>query len=340
MIMLSGNSRIFALALLFPLLPLALSRPAHAVSCVTQAAMPSSDRDLLATVGTHLANAAVTQEYATLKSALLPAVSGDWENIHSLLDQSTSLLQGGKIQINNLYVLDAPNLPGPSDVQFFCTNSSGSLTVTVNMHSLPAGRYALVLAEATGSPWRGLISLILVWDHESTSWKLGGVNIHPGALAGNDGVWYWSRARELARQDSPKYDPWSSFFTYELARSLLQPVDFLSSPNLDKLEQEESQLKSSPQQAFPLTLTDGPRNFKVESIMVDPTLLQTDLAVVYDANSALTDPAAQRTEAIAVLSALLKAQPSLRQNFHGLWALALKDGKRTPVLQTPMEQIP
>ena len=74
--------------------------------------------------------------------------------------------------------------------------------------------------------------------------------------------------------------------------------------------------------------------------MVDPTLLQTDLAVVYDANSALTDPAAQRTEAIAVLSALLKAQPSLRQNFHGLWALALKDGKRTPVLQTPMEQIP
>ena len=41
----------------------------------------------------------------------------------------------------------------------------------------------------------------------------------------------------------------------------------------------------------------------------------------------ITDPAAQRTEAIAVLSAFLKAQPGLKQNFHGLWAYAMKDGK-------------
>jgi hypothetical protein len=54
----------------------------------------------------------------------------------------------------------------------------------------------------------------------------------------------------------------------------------------------------------------------------------------------VTDPAAMRTEAVAVLSALLKAQPSLRGNFHGLWAYAVKDGKTTPVMELPMAQIP
>jgi hypothetical protein len=41
-----------------------------------------------------------------------------------------------------------------------------------------------------------------------------------------------------------------------------------------------------------------------------------------------------------VLRAVLNAQPGLRQNFHGLWAYAVKDGKQTPVLELPMAQIP
>jgi hypothetical protein len=54
----------------------------------------------------------------------------------------------------------------------------------------------------------------------------------------------------------------------------------------------------------------------------------------------VTDPAALRTEATAVLSAFLKTQPGIRANFHGLWAYAEKDGKRTAVMELPMGQIP
>jgi hypothetical protein len=61
---------------------------------------------------------------------------------------------------------------------------------------------------------------------------------------------------------------------------------------------------------------------------------------VVDESTGVTDPAAIRTEAIAVLSAVLKAQPGLRQSFHGLWAYSVKDGKRTPMLELPMEKIP
>jgi hypothetical protein len=88
-----------------------------------------------------------------------------------------------------------------------------------------------------------------------------------------------------------------------------------------------------------MTLPDGPRAWKINTIHLDLSLLHADLGVVYD-STGVTDPAAQRTEAIAVLTAVLKAQPGLRQNFHGLWAYAIKDGKRTPVLELPMAQIP
>ena len=62
-------------------------------------------------------------------------------------------------------------------------------------------------------------------------------------------------------------------------------------------------------------------------------------AVAYD-STGVTDPAALRTEATAVMSAFLKAHPGIRANFHGLWAYADKDGKRTPVMELPMKEIP
>jgi hypothetical protein len=148
-------------------------------------------------------------------------------------------------------------------------------------------------------------------------------------------VWWWTHARELAKDGQP----WSAWYSYETARMLLLPVDFLSSPNLERLETEQTAIKNSPQQAFPLTIPDGARNWKIDAIHLDATLLHTDLAVVYE-STGVTDPAAQRTEAMAVLTAVLKAQPGLRENFHGLWADAVKDGKQTTIIELPMAQIP
>ena len=133
--------------------------------------------------------------------------------------------------------------------------------------------------------------------------------------------------------------PWSAWYCYEAARFLLVPVDFLSSPNLEKLGGEQTQLKNSPLDAFPYSLPDGPRTWKIDAVRLDASLHQADLGVTYE-STGVTDPAALRTEAVAVLSALLKAQPALRENFHGLWAYAVKNGKPTPVIELPMAQIP
>ncbi len=316
-----------------------LAAPAagRATSCTTQAALLPQDRDALAATGGRLALAVAEQDFAALKAALLPAVAQDWDGMRGVVEASASLMKGGQIQLRSLYLLDATSLAAPADTQFFCTSASGALTVTLTMRALPPGRYAVVLADAAGAPYAGQLGFILAWDGPADGWKLGGLTVRPGALDGQDGVWWWSHARELARTDQSQ--PWSAWYAYETARILLLPVDILSSPNLDKLGSEQSAIKNSPQDAFPLTLSDGPRNWKIDSVRLDPTLLHADLGVAYE-SMGITDPAAQRTEAIAVLSAFLKTQPGLRENFHGMWAYTVKDGKRTPVLELPMAQIP
>ena len=328
--------RFFPAALLVSAL-LALPATSQATSCTTQAELLPQDRDALAAIGGRLTTAILDQDYATLQASLLPAEAGDWQGIHDSVELGAPLVKGGQMQLRNLYLLDATTLTAAADTQFFCSNASGSLTVTMNMHSLPSGRYAVILADAAGAAQAGQIGLVLAWDPTGATagWKLAGLNVRQGNFDGHDGVWYWSRARELMKDGQP----WSAWFSYEAARYLLLPVDFISSPNLDKLGQEQALIKNSPQDVYPYSMQDGDRTWKIDAIRLDASLRQADLAVVYE-STGVTDPAAVRTEASAVLSALLKVHPELRQSFHGMWAVAEKDGKRTPVIELSMGQIP
>jgi hypothetical protein len=328
--------RVFAAALIvFSLQTLPLK--SHATSCTTQAEMLAPDRDALASIGGRLALAIVNQDDGVLQSALLPAEANEWDGMRDAVERAAPVVKGGQVQLRNLYLLDASTLTAPADTQFFCSNANGSLTVTMNMRSLPPGRYAVVLADAVASPLAGQIGLVLAWDPTGATagWKLAGLTVRQGTFDGHDDVWFWSRARELIKDGQP----WSAWFSYEAARYLSVPVDFLSSPNLDKLGQEEAQIKNSPQDAFPYSLQDGDRTWKIDGVRLDASVRQADLAVTYD-STGVTDPAAVHTEATAVLSALLKAQPGLRQNFHGMWAIAVKDGKQNPIIELPMGQIP
>jgi len=315
---------------------LAAPAVALATSCTTQAALLPLDRDALASAGGRLSAAVVQQDLRALQDALLPAEVADWDGIRGVVEQAAPLVKGGQVQLRNLYLLDASMLATTADTQFFCSNASGSLTVTITMRALPPGRYAVVIADAAGATLGGQMGLILAWQGGAQAgWKLGGVSVRQGVFDGHDGVWYWTRARELAKSDQP----WAAWYCYEAARLLLLPVDILSSPNLEKLAAEQTQIRNSPLDAFPYTLPDGPRTWKIDAVRLDTALHQADLGVAYE-STGVTDPAAVRTEAVTVLSAFLKAQPGLRADFHGLWAYAVKDGKRTPVIELPMGQIP
>ncbi len=324
------NGRRVLTALVLLLAPLA----SRATGCTSQAELGSLDRDALSAVAGRTANAVLAQDFNALQANLLPQEASQWPGIRAAVEQAAPLVKGGQFQLRDVYLLDASDLKAPADTEFFCSDASGSLTVTITMNALPQGRYAVVLADAVGAPLAAQMGLVLAWDGASTQWKLAGLNIRPGVFDGHDGVWYWARGRELAATD-----PWSAWFSYDAARYLLLPVDFLSSPNLEKLRKEQSDIAPSPLNQLPLSLPDGDRTWKIDSVVLDPLLHEPDLGLAYE-STGVTDPAALRTEATAVMSAFLKAQPGIRAHFHGLWAYAEKDGKRTPVMELPMAQIP
>lgn len=308
-----------------------------AANCTTQAALSTQERNTLASVGDRFAQAVLRQDESTLQAALLPAVQGDWPGMKAAVEDGAALVTGGQVQLRAMYVLDNSSAKTTADQQFFCSNVSGSLTITVSMRALPPGRYAVILADSVGSALGGQMGFVLVWDTTGAKpqWRLGGLSVRQGIIDGHDGVWYWTHARVLA---AGPYT-WSAWYTYELARYLLLPVDFLSSNNLEKLLQEQGRILNSPAGAFPYTLADGPRTWKIDGLRIDTSLHEADLGVTYE-SLGVTDPSAQRTEAIAVMSALLKSHAGLRQNFHGLWAYASQNGKVTPIIELPMGQIP
>jgi hypothetical protein len=318
---------------LFLLLLAAFAGRARAATCTSQAEIPPADRDQIAAAGLQLSTDIEKPDFTALQGALLPSEEAAWEGIHEAAQQAVTLVKGGQIQIRNVFLLDATALTAPADTQFFCSDASGSMTVTLNMRALPPGRYAVVLADAVGAPLAGQLAFILA--STAQGWRLGGFLARQGAFDGHDGVWYWTLARSATKADLS----WSAWYLYDAARYLLVPVDYLSSPNLQKLDQEQAQLKDSPRDAFPLSLADGARTWKIDGVRLDTTLDEPDLGVTYE-STGVTDPAAARTEAVAVLSALLKAHPDLKQNFHGMWAYAMNDGKRTFAIELPMAQIP
>lgn len=308
-----------------------------AASCTTQSELSPEDRATLASLGEQLSDEVLRQDTSALQSVLLPALSGQWDGIRGAIEQAAPLVKGGKVQLRNVYVLDASTLSATSDTQFFCSNANGSMTVTINMHALPPGKYALIISDAVGAALAGQMGLVLVWDAAGTpGWKLGGFSARQGVFGGHDGVWYWTRARELAHSNLP----WAAWYCYDAARYLELPVDFISSPNLDKLVQEQEQIKGAPtEDTFPYSVTSGDRTWKIDGVRLDASLHEPDLGVTYESTGS-ADPAVLRTEAIAVLGAVLKAHPGLRENFHGMWAYASTNGKVTPVMELPMAQIP
>jgi hypothetical protein len=315
---------------------------ARAANCVMDAELLPEDRNELIATGGRMTMAILSEDSSTLKSALLPAEASAWDGMREAVEAAAPLVKGGHVELRSAYVLDASMQKAPADTQFFCSNSSGSMTVTITMRELPPGKYAVVLADAAGAPLAGQMAVVLAWDAAASpqGWKLAGLTVRQGAIDGHDGVWYWSRARELAKGGQA----WSAWYCYEIARALLIPVEFLSSPNLDKLSQEQGLVKlsstgASAQDVFPYTIQDTERTWKIDSVQADLSLREADLGVTYD-SAGITDPAAQRTEAVAALSAFLKAQPALRTSFHGLWAYAMHDGKRSPVMELPMDKIP
>ncbi len=158
--------------------------------------------------------------------------------------------------------------------------------------------------------------------------------------AGHDGLWYWVSARKYAQQGMN----WDAWLYYRIAAYFLDPVDFLSSPNLEKLQHEEGRTRPPDLPGSePLTLNSHGSVYRVTSIDTTSAFGALDLEVHYTPDPAqaaqLRESATARKQVTDVMTALLALHPELQEGFHGIWTLADNGSASLFSLELPMEQI-
>jgi VWFA-related protein len=271
-----------------------------------------------------------------LRANTIATVAADFGGIADSVQSLKPLIVKATITVDSLYVLDASMEPaGTARTDFYC----GTPVVVLNFTGLPPGTYALAIVEATGVPQPQQISLILS-ESADHHWILGGFFTKPLTEVTHDGLWYWDSARQYAQ----KKMNWDAWFYYRTAAYLLDPVDFLSSPNLEKLQlEEESVHPENLPGTKPLMLDAHGSTFEVTTIDSTNTFGILDLEVHYTPDAAqivqLRDPTAARKQVTDLMSALLALHPELPAAFHGIWVNA--DGASATLfsLELPMNQI-
>ncbi len=318
----------FAAALL--LLPF---RTAFAVSCSTAAQMKPAEREMYIAAARQLAGQIQAGDVAGVKSATVASVAAQFSGIAGAIQDAAPKVKGATLTVNAIYGLDASDAKEVADEQFFCGSEGSPLLVTITIPQLPPGRYALVILHATGVNSPQQISMIL--SQEANAWKLAGLFVRPMMTAGHDGTWYWTEARRFAQQKQN----WNAWFYYRTAQELLLPVNFLSSPNLERLQKEaQAVMPQGLPGNEPMTLNANGQAFAVTDMHTDGTLGGLDLVFSYKTTS-VSDPAAARAQIVSLMKALLAAHPELREGFHGLWAYANAPGQRPFAIELPMSEI-
>jgi hypothetical protein len=314
-----------------------LPRTALAGSCKTQSQMTAAQRDALSSAARTIVGEIQTGNVQALRANTIPALAADFGGVADLVQTLKPLVQQAAITVESLYAMDASTEPaGGARTDFYC----GTPVVVLDFNNLPPGSYALAILHATGVPQPQQISLILseTPDHR---WMLGNLFPKPILATGHDGLWYWVSARNYAQKNMN----WDAWFYYKIAANFLEPVEFLSSPNLDKLQHEEEHVHPTnlPAAQQPLMVGAHGTVFQVNSIDTTATFGALDLEVHYTPDAAqaaqLHDPPTARKQVTALMTSLLTLHPELHDAFHGIWVLADGGSASLFSLELPMDQI-
>lgn len=311
--------------------------PAFGVSCTTESQMTQAERGALEQAARSLGGEIQAGNAAAVKADTAASVAAHFEPLAGTIEQVAPQIKQATLTVEALYSLEASDIKaGSGNAEFFCAVPNSSLVVTVTIPNLPPGEYALAILHATGVQNPQQISLILEKQGAgSAQWKLAGLYVRPLTVAGHDGVWYWKQARVYAQRKQN----WNAYFYYQTAEFLLNPVDFLSSPNLQKLQKEMAGVKPADLPGKdPLMVEVGGQSLAVTALRTDTFQGGLDLVVDYQAKG-VSGPVETRTQIVELMKALLKKHPELREGFHGLWVYASTGTGAPFAIELPMDQI-
>ncbi len=273
-------------------------------------------------------------DVAALKANAIPEITGDFSGIEQAVVTNKTYLAEGQASIVGTYLLDASQAKATLPrADFYCGIYNSSDRQAFSIPNLPPGRYAIVIQKVDG---KDPITLTLILQNIGAAWKLAGYYPRLDSIGGHDGQWYLTKARDF-KSKGQLHDAW---FYYLTAWDLTAPVNFMSTPQLDKIADEMQSARPSdlPTQSAPLSLTANGKTFKVTELAPVPGDKGVDLRIRYE-NPDAGNSAVAFQDNMAVIKAILGKYPELREAFTSVVARAVDSSGHDYGSLLPMKDV-
>jgi hypothetical protein len=316
-------------------LTLAVGCTALAQNCYTGGEIDAATAKALESAAQQYFNMSAHGDVAGLRENAIPEVSANFGGIERAVVANRQFFAGVQPASTRSFILDASEAKTALQrADFFCGIYNSADRVVFSIPNLPPGRYAVTIAKVTG---KSPITLTLILqDKGGNSWKLAGYYARLNSVGEHDGPWFLAQAREF-KDKGQLHNAW---FYYLTAWDLIAPVDFMGTPQLDKLADEMQAARPAdlPSASAPLELAAGGKTFKVTDLTALPIAGVVDLKVQYESTNAGNAALASQDNS-AVIKAMVIKYPELRAAFNALIARAVDDSGHTYETLTAVQDV-
>jgi hypothetical protein len=313
-------ARSLTLALWIALSALALSPvSAYAQSCQTSSDLDDATRSALTAAGQRYFAMAAKGDAASMRQNSIPSLASDFGGIEATVKDHERDLAAAQATLKGAFLLDG-STPSPH-AEFYC-GVFGKTGQTANsavfyLDNLPAGKYGVVLFDANSPQGRTMFSLIL--QQVGVDWKLAGLYVKPGQVAGHDSNWFLTRAREY----KAKGQTHNAWFFFTQARLLVSPLPFMGTLATDKIADEAQSVQPSDLPVGKtVDLPAGAATYKLISIFPQPVGNDLDLIVKYQAAD-ISNSNQTYSSNVTVIKAIATKYPEVHDAFAAIVARAV-----------------
>jgi len=292
-------------------------RSTAAETCQTATEMNPAVRSALETTAKRYFDMASRADYATLKQNSIPDLVSNFSGIEAAVNEHKDDFAGAPTTVRPPFLLEADGNAAIARAEFFCGIYNSPDRVGFVIPNLAPGKYGMVILHVVGKKEQYSVSMIL--QQQGNDWKLGGYYVRPETVAGHDAQWYWDKAREYKSKNQVR----NAYFYYIEARQLLAPVDFMGTPQLDKIYDEtQSSVPSDIPVNGPMTMALDGKSYKVTQMFPVSVGSDLDVVVKYEVSS-VSDTNQTFTSNMAVIKGIVARFPELSDAFAGVVARAV-----------------
>ncbi len=296
--------------------------------------MDEATASALVATATRFYDMAARGDSAALRQTAIASLESNFSGIENAVKENQAKLTGIRPVARPPFVLKAEGTAPLERAEFLCgvfgaqgqTRDSAVFVIP----NLPPGNYGIVTLDAASAEGADTVSFVL--QQQGNEWKLGGFYAKPAQIAGHDGTWFATRAREFKSKGQLR----NAWFYFGEARELMVPVPFMATATTDKLYDEMQAVK--PPDPTPLDLTVGAKTFKVTDLFPVPVGRDFDLVVRYQ-SADVSDTGKTFQGNLAVMKALLAKYPEWRDAFGGIVVRAVEPSGRDYGSMLPMKDI-